>query len=237
MVMAMIVSLATFTLIEIVMKRSGEVASRVETTASARTAMDQITRQLRSQVCAKTTPTDTGRSLIAGSALSLTVYTDFTTETLTNGLLPAPDKRMISWASNTLTETVTKGKRLSDNTVADLTTPAPAKRAIVKNVVPADFTNEDKTKPAVFRYFKFPDLPAGATALPPNSTANQEIIGANSDGSLTYPQLATVAMISIRFKAIARTGGDAAATTLENHVYVRTADPNAQIPKPSCQTF
>ena len=70
MAIAMIVSLATFTLIEIVMKRSGEVCSRVETTATARTAMDQITRQLRSQVCAKTSTSTDARSLATASPTS-----------------------------------------------------------------------------------------------------------------------------------------------------------------------
>ena len=52
MAIALIVSLATFSLIEVVMKRSGDIGARVETTQRGRTAMDLITRQLRSQVCA-----------------------------------------------------------------------------------------------------------------------------------------------------------------------------------------
>ena len=54
---------------------------------------------------------------------------------------------------------------------------------------------------------------------------------------LTEAELLTVARISVAFKVMPRTGSDAAATTLKNDVYVRTADPNAQIPKPTCLTY
>jgi hypothetical protein len=47
----MIVSLATFALIETTMKKSGDAAARVEAAQRGRVAMDIITRQLRSQVC------------------------------------------------------------------------------------------------------------------------------------------------------------------------------------------
>lgn len=236
MTIAIIVSLATFTLIEITMKRSGEVGSRVETTATARTAMDQITRQLRSQVCVKANESTAPRSLAAATPTSLTVYTDFSNEPLTSGLLPAPDLRKVSWASNTFTETVTKGTRLASNNTVTYGSAATARTFLTK-VKPVLFTNSDATKPVIFRYYRFPDLPSGSSILPPGSTASIEIVPTGSDRSLTVEQLGAVARISVDFKVMPRTGSASGATQLKNDVYVRTADPNAQTPKPTCLTY
>ncbi|MDA0181428.1 prepilin-type N-terminal cleavage/methylation domain-containing protein [Solirubrobacter phytolaccae] len=238
MAIAMIVSLATFTLIEVVMKRSGEVGVRVETTATARTAMDQITRQLRSQVCVKTNTSSDARSLVAASPTSLSVYTDFTNEALVNGALPAPDRRQIAWAGNVFTESLTKGTRNKTTNVVDYGSAAPSVvRPFLQNVAATEFAGGDKTKPIFFRYYKFPEPVNGASTVPPNTTASVEI-AANANRALTEAELLSVARISVSFTVLPRKGGPAtAATTLKNDVYVRTADPNAQIPKPTCLTY
>jgi len=235
MAIAMIVSLATFSLIEIVMKRSGEVGARVETTATARTAMDQITRQLRSQVCAKTSISSEARSLAAASPTALTVYTDFTNETLVNGALPAPDLRRISWADNAFTEATTQGTRdKTTNVVAYGATPT-ATRPFLQNVAPVDYSDAGKTKPVLFRYYKFPEPVNGS--VPPESTADKEIVAKDANGVLNDAELLTVAKIRVKFTVLPRNGSLKGATTLQNDIYVRTADPNAQIPKPTCLTF
>lgn len=236
MAIALIVSLATFTLIEIAMKRSGDVAARVETSATARTAMDQITRQLRSQVCTKTTVSSDARSLAAASPTSITVYTDFTGESLVNGALPAPDRRQISWAANAFTETVTTGTRNKTTNVVTYGPTAKSVRPFLQRAQPTAYVGGDKTKPIIFRYYKFPDPPAGQSILPPNSTANVEI-AKDLNRPLTEAELLTVARVTVDFTVLPRTGRASAATTLKNEVYVRTADPNAQIPKPTCLTF
>jgi prepilin-type N-terminal cleavage/methylation domain-containing protein len=71
---SLIVSLAAFSLIEFTMKRSGDVAARVETAQRARGAMDTITRELRSQVCLNSTTAP----VTAADPASVTFYTDFT---------------------------------------------------------------------------------------------------------------------------------------------------------------
>jgi hypothetical protein len=202
--------------------------------------MDQITRQLRSQVCVKTSPTSPTRSLVAASPTSITVYTDFSAETLTNGLLPAPDQRKVNWSANGFTEIITKGTRNSNNTVTYPSTPT-ATRPFLSNVVPVVYATNagkpDTSKPFVFRYYRFPDTPDGSSILPTGSTANIEVIGANADRSLTDTQLATVAMVRIDFKVVPKAGYETAATTLQNQIYVRTTDPNAQAPDPTCLTY
>jgi prepilin-type N-terminal cleavage/methylation domain-containing protein len=74
MVIGLIVSLAAFSLIEFTMKRSGDVAARVETTQRARGAMDTITRELRSEVCLNPSTAP----ITAATPTSLTFYADFT---------------------------------------------------------------------------------------------------------------------------------------------------------------
>lgn len=232
---AMIVSLATFALIEVVMKRSGEVGARVETTATARTAMDQLTRQLRSQVCVKTSTAADARSLVAATPTSLTVYTDFTSEALVNNALPAPDRRQITWASNAFTETITKGTRNATTNIVVYGT-ARTPRPFLQNVAPVEFIGGDKSKPVIFRYYRFPDPVAGASTVPAGSTANVEI-PVSANGALADADLLKVAKIRVTYMVKPRSGNPRGATTLTNDVYVRTADPNAQIPKPTCLTF
>jgi|GEM_PF-5821165 type II secretory pathway component PulJ len=237
MAVAMIVSLAAFALIEIVMKRSGEVSARVETTATARTAMDQITRQLRSQVCAKRKTMGTARSLDAANPGSFTVFTDFTNENVGGGTMPAPELRKVSWAGNTFTETLTKGVRdTSDNTVSY--TGAGTSRQLLLNVVPTAYVNDDKSKPIFFRYYRFP-APANGQELPANVDHQPDIpILADTDfRDLTTAELESVAKIEVAFTVLPRSGNRNGATTLTNEIYVRTANPNAQTPKPTCLTY
>jgi type II secretory pathway component PulJ len=237
MATAMIVSLAAFSLIEVVMKRTGEVGARVETTASARTAMDQISRQLRSQVCAKRKAMGQARSIDVAGPTTLTVFADFTNENFGGGTMPAPDLRTLSWANNVFTETVVKGTRdTTDNSVSY--SGAGLSRQFLPNVVATQFHGGDKSKPIFFRYFRFPEPANGASELPANVDAQPTIeLATNAYRNLTEAELLTVAKIEVDFKVIPRVGNLSAATALKNEIYVRTADPNAQTPKPTCLTY
>ncbi len=112
---AVIVSLAAFSLIEAVMKRSGEVSSRVETTQRARQAMDNVTRDLRSQVCVMRSdgsPAMTSaRSVYTARPTSITFFGDTADESWKTGTtsMPIPTLRTIGLAGNTIAETVSAG--------------------------------------------------------------------------------------------------------------------------------
>ena len=82
MSIGVIVSFAIFSLVEVTMRRSADISNRVDTTQRARTAMDQITRQLRSQVCTQRGDGSQirGRSMRPRRPRSR-VYTDFSSET------------------------------------------------------------------------------------------------------------------------------------------------------------
>ena len=70
--MSMIIALAGFGLLDTSIRRTGETQRRVEATQRGRQALDQMTRQLRSQVClSATTP-----AMAVASPLSATFYVD-----------------------------------------------------------------------------------------------------------------------------------------------------------------
>jgi hypothetical protein len=223
------------------MKRSGEVAARVDTTQRARGAMDQITRQLRSQVCGlrsdKTTDNadmTVARSVEAATSTSVTVFADFSSETLdAGGQLPAPDLRKMSWAADTFTETVTQGSRIADGRVTYASGTAKS-RVVLTRVTPVEFADPPlNSKPVMFRFYRF------QTAAEAGSNAPQPIveIAANQNRALTTPELESVAKITIGYRVLTATGKVTGSTRLQNEVYVRTADPNATTPKPTCFTF
>jgi prepilin-type N-terminal cleavage/methylation domain-containing protein len=229
MAIAMIVSLATFALIEIVMKRSGEVAARVDSVQRGRTAMDQITRQLRSQVCALRSddPTMAGpRSVDDATESSVAVYADFSTEALVSGATPPPTLRMISLTDGSLVETVTPGKWFNSKVSFSYSGATAKTRPMITKV--ALYTPDGATKPTpLFRYYRF------NTATPPQPV--EEIVPP-AGGSLTDDELESVAKISVTYRALTSTGGKTGSAVFQNDVYVRTADPNAATPMPTCLT-
>ena len=55
--------------------------------------------------------------------------------------------------------------------------------------------------------------------------------------ALTDAELGSVARITVSFEVLPRNGKASAGTALESEIYVRTADANAQTPKPTCLTY
>jgi len=84
---AVIISLATFALIETVMRRAGDISARVDSTQRGRSAMDFITRQLRSQVCVQATAPAMAddRAFYAITPTSVTFFSDLSDESIKTG--------------------------------------------------------------------------------------------------------------------------------------------------------
>jgi type II secretory pathway component PulJ len=231
----MILSLATFSLVEVVMRRSGDTTARIDAVQRARTAMDIVTRDLRSQVCAWATNATpamlTARSLESASSSSVGVFVDFTDEAQVAGVSPAPSLRTISLAANgNLNETVQKGTWAV----------AAPNRAVLGTATTRTLTGGIAAPDAdgiVFRYYAFNN------ANPP-----QPIVPLPTNRPLTAAELATVAKIRITYRAVAQRGtvvptATRATARFQNEVYIRSADPN-QIdpdnpipPVPTCPTF
>jgi type II secretory pathway pseudopilin PulG len=230
MSIAMIVSLAAFSLIEVVMRRTGEVTARVETTQRGRGAMDEITRQLRSQVCvlrADPVLLSTARSVYAATASSVVFFADTGDEsyTATNSTMPIPTLRTLSLTGTTLTETVRPGVNDTANAGAVTFASASGERArqlLTDVVLTKDTAGIDVP---LFRYYAFD------TGTPPQPTL-QLNPGA---GSLTDTQLQSVAKISIiyRVRPVGKTT-TRGSTVLQDDITVRSADPNSSTPKPTC---
>jgi type II secretory pathway pseudopilin PulG len=108
---AMVISLATFSLVEVTMRRSGEVSARVDAVQRGRFAMDEMTRQLRSQVCLQNASVATmvkPRSVEAATADSVVFYAD-TRDTSVGAVPPpggptGPERRRISLVDGTIVE-------------------------------------------------------------------------------------------------------------------------------------
>jgi prepilin-type N-terminal cleavage/methylation domain-containing protein len=224
---AMIVTLATFGLVEVVMHRSGEIASRVETTQRARTGMDQITRQLRSQVCAWRNDVApawaSARSVESATPTSVVFFSDLSDETAG----AAAERHEISVDGDAIVERVTPGRPGNPDTakvtytypgVTTTTRPLLTRVSLLQNPAAPPAT-------ALFRYFRF------NTANPP-----QPITEIAPGRALTDAEVEQIAKIAITYTVSPENGSAKGATTLQNEVYVRTADPNAPTPKPTCLT-
>jgi type II secretory pathway component PulJ len=229
-IIALTVSLATFSLIDFVMRRSGEIATRVETVQRGRTAMDQVTRLLRSQVCAwraDDTAMTGSRSLYAGSPTSVTPFADFSSEAVVSGTIAAPVLRTVTLSSpdnGILTETATPGQWVGGKVSYTYSGAATTTRQVVTNVSLYRPSAGGDPVP-LFRYFKF------NTANPP-----QPVTEIAQGRALTADELETVAKITVTFRVLSTKGSAKGSTVLTDDVYVRTADPNAEDPQPRCAT-
>jgi prepilin-type N-terminal cleavage/methylation domain-containing protein len=212
MVIGLILSIAAFSLVEFTMKRAGDVAARVDTSQRARAAMDQITRQLRSQVCLSTDV----NPIIAGDGDSVEFYVDFGDQSDVN--VP-PERHLLKFDSTaqTITETTYTGKSNGASPPVftyDTTKPSRV-RTLLTNVTRYNAT-------PIFQYYGF------NTATPPKPELS---LGSTINSS----NLDQVARIDVTFKALAagKTASNAS-IVLQDEVFAREADPNSLTPDPAC---
>jgi type II secretory pathway component PulJ len=225
---AMIVSLATFSLIEVVMKRSGDTAARVTSSQQGRMAMDTVVRQLRSQVCLNTaTPTPpmsapTGFGQLSTSTTAV-FYTDFTDAGSQKTV--APELHVLSYdaVKQRLVEKDYKGTVKLTTNVYTYTYPtvasAPARsKVLLENVVPLANT-------PIFTYYTY------GTTNPPRPD-----LQLNAASGLSAADTARVARVSINFRALTTSNPNLlrGSSVFEDDVYVRAADPNDEAPTPTC---
>jgi type II secretory pathway pseudopilin PulG len=124
-VVGMIILLATFTMLDSSVVLTGKVTDRVDRTQRARVAMEQVTRELRSQVC----PGPGVPALIEAQNYSVKFYAFMGTGQF------VPEIREIAWDTNTnsLVE-----KRWAGTTASPYTTWAssPVTRTLLSDVTP-----------------------------------------------------------------------------------------------------
>jgi hypothetical protein len=176
-----------------------------------------MTRQLRSQVCAwRDDPSWSGaRSIDTAAPASVGFFTDLSDESAGT----APELRTLTLTSGTIVETTAKGTRSPvDPAKVRYPNPATTRKVLTNVTVP--------TGEFLFRYYRF-DM----TKSPPQPTLLMA-----TDRALVPAEVEQVARISVSYTVWPTNGAKKGTTTLKNDVYVRTADPNASTPKPTCLT-
>jgi type II secretory pathway pseudopilin PulG len=234
--MAMIVALAAFSLLDVTMKKTGEVTARVTSVQTGRSAMDTITRQLRAQVCLATDPATPPMSAPTGFGLATdsndaVFYTDFTDP---GTAVPLPQLHVLSYDSTkhqliekdyvgkVVTTTPPGGSPVNTYTYPAASTVPARTLVLAANVWP--YTWPDGSK-AIFRYYTY-------NTLTPPRPDKELVPGA---GGLAATDLARVARVDVGFRTL---GENASASSIgavfQDEVYVREADPNDDAPTPTC---
>ena len=180
------------------MNRSGEIAARVDAVQRGRSAMDDLTRQLRSQVCLQNAGIAAmvqPRSIESATTDSVTFYTDLR-DTSENAPVPppgtptGPERRRIALVNGTIVQerwTLTPvGGRVQPRRERDLDPPAAPER---RRSTSAPARRAADTP--LFRYYAYDfalAVPQPKRELVPNPT-------------LTAAQLQSVARIEITYRA------------------------------------
>lgn len=197
------------TIIEVVMRQGRGVLERTESAQRGRLTLDQMTRQIRSQVCLD----ETTKGLISATPTTLTFYADFSA----GG--NAPVRRQLEYVPTQrhIVERVWNPPNAVNPTRTTV---------LLQNVVQA----KDETLPAAptlpfFRYWAYPD------PLPAQPRPDLPLTGV-----LSAAQVGRIARVGLSFTV--RPGGattDEFATPLQDDVVLRNSDPNATRPDPTCR--
>jgi prepilin-type N-terminal cleavage/methylation domain-containing protein len=214
MAIGLVVTFASLAVLQRAEVASNEIVDRQDAMQRGRLAMEQITRQLRSQVCLG----ESAEPITYGDGTSITFYGD-----LSDGSQNV--------AKRTLTYTAPSGSvpgKISEYTYAgsgsypNLTFPGTATTSRVL-LSGAKQATVDSTAQPIFRYYAFqPGSPTGDLLLlsTPLSAA---------DASRTV--MVRIGFVSLPERPKPR---DFDSTTLQNDVYVRLADPTRPVEGPRC---
>jgi prepilin-type N-terminal cleavage/methylation domain-containing protein len=226
LVIGSIIVTASFTLLDVVMRRAGEVDQRVDTAQRGRMLMDVMTRQLRSQIC-QTADVPPVRATTAGTAANgsyqqtVTFFTD-----LTDGRANTPPElRTLRYdeATRTITELTFYAK--TTNPISYAANPDRT-RLIGQNV----YREVRGGVPVpIWSFYGFttstdPAVPATPTRALPLAMA---------DGSADVKMVARVG-VNFDVMALTRKTPGRTATVFTDDVFVRAANPNDPAPIPTC---
>jgi prepilin-type N-terminal cleavage/methylation domain-containing protein len=211
-----IVVIGALTMIEVMLRQSNGVVQRTEAAQRGRLVLDQMTRQIRSQVCLD----ETVKGLVAASPTALTFYADLGT----GAAGTRPTRRTLAYEpqSRVLRESVWVA-----NPNGSYPTVATRSTILLDHVEP---TLVNPKRPAdgalpVFGYFQYPE------PLPADPRPDQALTG-----TLAPAQVGRVAMVRINFTVRPPRSADPSIfTPLRDDIQLRNADPNATTPDPTCK--
>jgi hypothetical protein len=190
----------TFLLMDVSFSQTAKISDRVEAVQRGRVTMENITRQLRSQVC----PSSTGAAITDARDSSVTFYADL------SGGAANPEQRTIAYDQTA--KTLTEYRYVGSGTWPSVTYPAsnaPTQtRELAKNIVPVSGT-------PVFRYYAFPT----------NGSQTHQLL---TTPITTAPELSRVVRVEVSFVSQpSRTKQQARSTTFQSAVDTRTTNPNS----------
>jgi hypothetical protein len=188
---------AVLVMMRVSIRQSANITDRTEAVQRGRTALERVTRQLRSQVC----PTTTGSSLTTADANTLTLYVDMT------GGQSAPERRTITYDPNA--QTLTEYEYVaSSGTWPNLTFPnSPTRqRELLNNVTAVSGV-------PFFRYYQY-----DANGNVSNTPMSTPVSAAN------LPRVVNVAVSFVSRPRRANTSSPT--TTFQSEASMRTQDPN-----------
>jgi prepilin-type N-terminal cleavage/methylation domain-containing protein len=205
MPIGIIVLLGAFLTLDSSVVLTGKVTQRVDRTQRARVAMENITRKLRSQVC----PAAGTSALISADDYSVRFYSFLGTRPF------VPDIREIAWDTNT--NTIVERTWAGSGTAPSTTWAAsPTTSTLLTDVKPTFLSGTSGPRGAIFKYYV-------GTSQTPATTP------------LSSADLTATSRIGLSFMTYAQsTNFTGPAETMQNDVFVRTADPNSTSSTPDC---
>ena len=214
MVIGLIVTFASLTLLGRATIASHEVADRQEAVQRGRQAMELITRQLRSQVCLG----ESAEPISYGDGSTVTFYAD-----LSNGSTNVQRRRLTFVApSGSTPGRIAEEVFAGTGTYPDLvygSTPTTS-RVLLSGARRTQVSGVDQP---VFRYYAFqPGSPTGDL---------QELGTPLSATNASRTVMVRIAYVVMPERTVPR---DLDATTLQDDVYVRLADPTRPLEGPRC---
>lgn len=197
------------TMMQVVLRQSRGTVERTDAMQRGRLVLDTLTREIRSQVCLN--PTTYG--LHSGSKDSITFYSEFDADDTSS---PRLNRLTFDPAAGTITRTV-----WNTTAAGPIGYPsAPASTQLVANRI----TRADGGRDFFIYKAYDPDVsPPTLTDTPDMTQADERI---------------RTAKIDIAFKVLpSRVGSttDNFGTQVEDSVFLRSADPNATTPDPTCR--
>jgi len=244
MTIGLILVLATMTLVEVTMRRTGESQDRVEALQGGRIALDTMTRELRSRVCIpRVADVDAPQfSIDAASPDSITFFTDMRdtstggSTAVASGYIAGPDKRTLTYVpdaakpiNSKIVESVYPAFTLTGSVYSYKATPLRT-RDLLTNVQRAVGTvNGTTVTIPIFQYFQF-DYDKSEAANEEFPSPQWPVVNATDvTQPLISDQLRRVAKIRITYRANARKRVDGKASTVfTDEVFTRNVDPNAE---------
>ena len=209
-VLSVIVLGAAFQILIVGMKNTQRIQSGVDTVARGRLAMENITRELRTQICLPTT-TGPQPAILSADSNSVNFYADLGDENLT------PDLRTIVFTNGSVIEKTyaNTGTTTSPAFSGYPTTPART-RVLASNVTPVGST-------PYLRYYSFstsdPIAPSVLLGVPLDDTTRARVVQIN----VTFTVNPTGPNANPRSSAV-----------MDNQVFVRTSSASDPERSPAC---